>query len=344
MNNYLNVFANCFLTKGANRSTIFDYQREDLFFIENVHYDFLMQCKIKSFDEVSTEFSERLKPNELEEFIAFCEENELVFWTGTPHYFPEVDVRFEHPSLITNAIIDINKSSNHDFKHIFSELQKVGCKDIQLRFYDAIPMEQLEEIIQTSRLNQHGQSLELFIKATEELTEEKLVKLTHDYIFIKSIVIHTSEKNELFKVHSHALRAGMGNIIFTMQEINSSAHCGNIHSAAFNYNNIAAFMEAKLFNSCLNRKVGIDVDGAIKNCPTQVKSFGNIQSDDLLNICLDKDFQELWNINKDQIDVCKECEFRYICTDCRMFLDDDESVLSKPKKCNYNPYTNVWEN
>lgn len=344
MDKYLNVFANCFLTRGANRSTVFDYQREDLFFIENVHYDFLMQCKIKPFTEVQDEFKEELTRGELEEFINFCASNELTFWTETPNYFPEVEIKFEHASLITNAIVDINKSSKHNFAHIFSELQKVGCKDVQLRFYDTLSTEKLERIIKCFRLNQHGQSLELYIKTSDEFTEEKLVELTHKYIYIKSIVIHSSVKNELFKIHSHALRAGMGNIIFTKQEIDSSNHCGHIHSAGFNYNNIAAFMEAKLYNSCLNRKAGIDVNGKIKNCPTQSKSFGNIQTDSLLDICLSKDFQKLWSVNKDQINVCRDCEFRYICSDCRMFLDEDESLSSKPKKCNYNPYTSVWEN
>ncbi len=344
MNKHLNLFANCFLTKGANRSTIFDYQREDLFFIENVHYDFLMQCKIKPFNEVQSEFKEKLSPDELEEFIQYCEGNELTFWTETPQYFPEVDVKFEHASLITNAIIDVNASSKHDFSHIFHKLQQVGCKDVQFRFYDTFPLAELEKVLQYSRLNQHGQSVELYIKASDEYDEETLVGLTHKYIYIKSIVVHSSHKSELFKIYSHALRAGMGNIIFTQQEIDSSSHCGFINSATFNFNNIAAYMEAKLYNSCLNRKVGIDVDGLIKNCPTQNKSFGNIQTDDLLEICLSKDFQELWNINKDQINVCKDCEFRYICSDCRMFLGDDESIFSKPKKCHYDPYTNIWEN
>ena len=40
----------------------------------------------------------------------------------------------------------------------------------------------------------------------------------------------------------------------------------------------------------------------------------------------------------------KDCEFRYICTDCRVFIQEDANILSKPLKCNYNPYTALWEN
>jgi hypothetical protein len=47
-------------------------------------------------------------------------------------------------------------------------------------------------------------------------------------------------------------------------------------------------------------------------------------------------------VRKDDIEVCKDCEFRYICTDCRIFKNDSNDIYSKPKKCNYDPYTNTW--
>ena len=47
-------------------------------------------------------------------------------------------------------------------------------------------------------------------------------------------------------------------------------------------------------------------------------------------------------IQKDQIAVCKDCEFRYICTDCRAYKEDPEDDYSKPLKCGYDPYTGVW--
>jgi len=39
----------------------------------------------------------------------------------------------------------------------------------------------------------------------------------------------------------------------------------------------------------------------------------------------------------------KDCEFRYICTDCRVFIQEDTDILSKPLKCKYNPYEATWE-
>ena len=47
-------------------------------------------------------------------------------------------------------------------------------------------------------------------------------------------------------------------------------------------------------------------------------------------------------IKKDNIEVCKDCEFRHICTDCRAFTDSNSRPNARPSKCQYNPYISKW--
>lgn len=103
------------------------------------------------------------------------------------------------------------------------------------------------------------------------------------------------------------------------------------------------FCESMQYNSCLNSKVSIDINGDIKNCPSMTKSFGNINNTTLKYTINKKDFQSFWNINKDKIEVCKDCEYRYICSDCRAYLKNPENIYSQPAKCTYNPYIAKWE-
>lgn len=73
-----------------------------------------------------------------------------------------------------------------------------------------------------------------------------------------------------------------------------------------------------------------------------LNSYGNI-SDKLLEETInDFELNSIWQINKDKIKTCKDCEFRYICTDCRAYLEDPANIFSKPLKCGYNPYTLEW--
>lgn len=73
------------------------------------------------------------------------------------------------------------------------------------------------------------------------------------------------------------------------------------------------------------------------------ESYGNIRDTTLMEALEKPGFKKYWNITKDQVSVCKDCEFRYICTDCRAYLEDPEDIYSKPLKCGYNPYTCEWE-
>jgi radical SAM protein with 4Fe4S-binding SPASM domain len=59
--------------------------------------------------------------------------------------------------------------------------------------------------------------------------------------------------------------------------------------------------------------VKIDVYGNIKNCPSMKKSFGNINDISLQEALTDQKFKEYWNVSKDQIEKCNECQFRYMC-------------------------------
>ena len=71
--------------------------------------------------------------------------------------------------------------------------------------------------------------------------------------------------------------------------------------------------------------------------------YGNIKANSLQSAVNAPGFKKYWNITKDEITGCKDCEFRYICTDCRAYREDPEDLLSKPLKCGYNLLTGLWE-
>lgn len=135
-------------------------------------------------------------------------------------------------------------------------------------------------------------------------------------------------------------------VSFTKEDLKISS-CGKVDMKYFN-TNLPKIMEAINHNSCLYKKIGIDRNGNIKNCPLMQESFGNIYSVSLENVLKKKNFKKYWNLTKDYVEVCKDCEFRYICTDCRAYTERthiNKAGLdtSKPLKCGYDPYTCQWE-
>lgn len=339
-NAYFKVFANCVPVKGAKRSTICDLHRNNLYFIPNDLYDIITDHQDKTYDDLADYFGEESKDT-LDAYFDYLLENDLGFWTDEPERFPDINFEYDVPSVITNSIIDSNKDSDHDWPAIFEQLEELGCLDLQLRFYDEVSREEIEAVFMA--LDRRAiKSVDVVIKYSRSFRGKYLLKLTERFFRIKTVTVHSAPKDEVYRMFSGKERNGMGNILFVKQKIDSNTHCGAISPLYFTFSNMRLFSEAKNFNSCLNRKVGIDVDGAIKNCPSLSKSYGNIKDTSLNSAVTNIHFQELWQVNKDQIDVCKVCEFRYVCTDCRAFIDDDNKY-AKPSKCSYNPHTTEWE-
>ena len=65
---------------------------------------------------------------------------------------------------------------------------------------------------------------------------------------------------------------------------------------------------------------------------------GNIKGKSLGTI-IDSNILKL---NKDKIDGCNECEFRYCCFDCRPDSNGSDKY-SKPWYCTYQPDKGMWE-
>jgi SPASM domain peptide maturase of grasp-with-spasm system len=332
---YFLLFSNCIPVKGANRSVIVDVQREEMFFIPNDFYELVKELNQDTYNEVCSAYDEE-SVEYLNNYIEYLISNELGFWTDTPSFFPAMSLNWDSPSIITNAIVDVKSDSNHPWKKIFNELEDLGCKDIQLRFYDFINPAELSNILDLLD-KRRIKSVEIILKFDEVYKKRFALALTKKYLRIRTLYFHSSPKNDVYVMNDGKTALAMGNIVYIKQTISSNEHCGQINPGFFTFG-ISSFSEAVNFNSCLNRKVSIDYNGDLKNCPTLNKVFGNVNTD-LISEVLNSDFTRLWYINKDQINICKDCEFRYVCTDCRGFLDND---FQKPKKCTYDPYISQW--
>ncbi len=124
--------------------------------------------------------------------------------------------------------------------------------------------------------------------------------------------------------------------------LKNNDHCGSISIDNFDIN-LFMYLDSLNFNTCLNKKITISETGDIKNCPSMSSTFGNISLTKFSDLILYSEFTKLWKVTKNLIDVCKNCEFRYICTDCRFYITDPTDIYSKPLKCGYDPSTGTWD-
>lgn len=336
---YLCLFADCKLTKGFSRTLAVDLTRGKTYILENDAHDFLVECRAKPFAAVLATYHEEEQIG-INELVSYLIEKDLCFFTESPKRFPPMSDHWDSPSIITNAIIDIDEKI-HDFKTIIPQLTELGCYDLQLRFFSQIELKELEDLVAFIS-DSSIKSVEFFLKSDKTLSKKALRELTKRYFKIKNLIIHSHSKNEIYIIYAEKFRNNMGNIIFLTQNITDESHCGVVSPHYFVNDNLQFYTEGLKHNSCLNRKISIDKNGEIKNCPSLKQGYGNYLNVKLKDALLEPKFKSLWNITKSEISVCKDCEYRNVCTDCRAFIADPSNVLSKPAKCNYDPYTAKW--
>ena len=325
------VFACCIPVKGAKRSTICDLQRETFDFIPNVLYTILTEYRSKKLLQIM-QFCGDDNLEMLEHYLTFLLANEYIFFSDEPDRFPSLCLDWRSPHEVTNAIIDFDEKTSHDIAHIVSELESVRCPMVQLRFYYSIPISSLHNILKEFE-GSGIRTIELVIQYAL-FDKEELLNLLDLYRRVSMVLITSSPKERELK---HKLTNSR--IIFRKEVVDSPQCCGTISPNNFRVN-VPLFTESQKFNSCLNRKVGIDARGNFKNCPTSTKVFGSLSREKLADVVKTESFQKVWNVNKDMILICKDCEFRYVCTDCRVIVPGE---FSKPSKCKYDPYTANWE-
>ncbi len=335
-NYHFKVFESCKPVKGAKRAVICDLERKSALLITKDLYTILQKNKLNTIGEIKSLYGKD-DENTIQEYFDFLLEHEVIFLCKKYelNLFPEISLEWEIPSIISNAIIDCNKKSSFNFDDIFEELNALGCKDLLLRFYDDIELERLKEIL--SKIDKTTiENIQLIVKYSIAFeSKENIAKLKTEYSRLASVIVFNSPQNPKLKDDNSQF-----DLIYTEDIISPKSHCGFISPKTFRFN-FDFYTESLKHNNCLNKKISVDINGNIKNCPSASPSYGNINTTKLSDVLLDDNFKKLWSINKDSVEKCKDCEFRYICSDCRVFTENND-LYSKPLHCKYDPYKAKW--
>lgn len=203
---------------------------------------------------------------------------------------------------------------------------------LQLRFFCDISFKEVKDILIS--LNETTiECIEILMPFNKNFYNQLLEKnLAIEYTKFKRLIFHSVAEtylNYLVKIQ---------NVFYTSEQILDNKNCGQVgyYNFSSNSNHI---LKSINFNSCLYKKIGIDVNGNIKNCPSLNESIGNILDIDAIQ--KNQSFSTE-KIKKEDIEVCQDCEFRYVCTDCRAYTDSTQRNNARPSKCDYNPYIAKW--
>lgn len=331
---FFQFWANCILVKGHHRGVIFDIFRRRQIVVSHLFYELFDQYKYESIANIKTNpsFGERRGYLKILDFFV---KNDFGIYIDNPAELPPLSMEYDSPYMATTMVFKSDSDANCDF--MLDTIRKIAQ-------YPVLSLQ----------INDEGHMSLNTMRAIGEITTQSTIECLHIYThYLKSYNLSDFTfmiKNLRFRqvIFMQApmdkqlkpINGAQGTVLFK-KDIVDFNDCGNIGRNYFVFNQ-TFFIEGHSCNTCLNRKISIDKDGNIGNCPLMPHSFGNIKNTSLKDIVSRQDFQRLWNITKDQVEVCKDCEYRYLCTDCRHFIKDRKNIYSQPAKCGYNPYIAKW--
>ncbi|GEN76762.1 grasp-with-spasm system SPASM domain peptide maturase [Chryseobacterium hagamense] len=339
------LYADIIPVKGYSRSILFDMTKNRYWYIPNELYGILV--KEIDFQNLSERYPQDRKT--LKEYKKFLQDNDLIFEIlhDEIHAFPSIQMDWHKPGSITNMIIDIGSETSFDLLSTISgEFGKLGLEAVLFRCFSEERLRELKKYMISlnddplNRLCDIQLEISLPEKSHPQKTGADLIQIARLPI-VSTVTVYTLSR----KLLKNPIESGK--IHYLEKSVKGPESCGTIQGN-IDAINLDIISESMHHNSCLNCKLSIDASGNIKNCPSMKQSFGNIADTTLEAGLRHQDFKRYWNMTKDDIEGCKDCEFRYVCTDCRAYTEQthtDEAGLdlSKPLKCGYDPYTGEWE-
>lgn len=307
--------ADCIEVRGYQRSAICDLRRQAYYegpYIEDIN---------------------RLDPD----YLKFLYQNEIVIDIPeeVADAFLPINLEYKNYSFITNAIVAYSVHLNKTM----DVLEYLSCYNFAVTIYKPIPVEKIDEFLKNT-YNRNFNSIELHFYAIEDQNNylRDLNELFQKYSYINPYLYiqTTSSLNNIKKLVSNRFLVKPTWLYDNQYVTMDSFYC-----------NIELFVESQMHNTYYNRKLFIDEQGNISNTRNG-NVFANVfevkTKNDIIGIIDSKEFQYLWKVSKDKIDVCKDCEYRHLCIDSRIPNQRKDGTWYHKTECNYNPYICMWKN
>lgn len=109
--------------------------------------------------------------------------------------------------------------------------------------------------------------------------------------------------------------------------------------------NLYRFSHNLKYHPCLGGTLAISYGGRVLPCPLlRNHSFGSIKNKELYRIFENerREIEKYWHLTLDKIERCKNCEFRYVCNDCRALEEKLTGKLDGKGLGNYDPEKGKW--
>lgn len=331
---YLKIYEDCRFVKGAIRSVIYDLGKENYYYIPNQLYEIAHKFDKAPIEEIFKYYGAE-NEQYVSEYISYLLENKFAFLCSKKQtkLFSKLSLKWDYPHDIASAIIEYNHQV--DYQITFNQLEQLSCHFVEFRVTEISSIKDIDNTLQLSN-NTSVKSISLIAKFTNDISD--YIRILNQYKRVNLIILHSASENNIIVNED----LNYGKLISIKTDLSVLENYKLIDSSLFRVN-LPFFTESLDYNSYFNRKIIIDFNGNIKTDIYSAEGYGNIDTSSIKDIVKSTSFQKFWNISKDKIEVCKDCEYRYMCIDSRAPIKKESGQYSLSGECGYNPYIAKWE-
>lgn len=291
------------IVNGATNSCIYDLKRKKGYLINKQELNNVDEfLKYQDFDKVDSELIIRLIELELIIKVSNFIQSKLISKNQSLE-------NIQYPFYLFACLIDYSDIFVNNIPAIFSILKKYNCKSITILLKDKITLDEILLIFERIKsLNLTFDSIDIYANEVQGISFEKIIKVpNHNNCFI---------------------------FVLNKFELEVSGYYYYSKNRSF-YISYDYFNESYFYNPFFYKKIYIDEELNLKTTPLSEISYGNILENH--EKILNPNIFLLWNINKDKIEICKDCELRYMCIDDRV-PKFNNNIWQYDTKCHYDPY------
>jgi hypothetical protein len=301
----IGISGTCQIVSGVEGHFMFNLEKNKYIQLPDVIFEVLKKYSHLTIEQIGHFYNDG--EGRILKFLKMLKQTDFIFETQFPENYSSVNLDWNRPEKIFNAIVAYSNNSNYDLIETLKQLDDLGTKYLEIRFLGDLHYSFIEYVlsqIRTSRLVMVDIILTDNIIPNADLTEI-FSKLFSKFPKINRVLISDIPQRKI------ALLPDIVNVFYTTQSMEEIEERSPLNHNKYIINT-EFFKESQKYNPFYNRKVCISEKGLIKNCLRLSKSFGLIGSNTIADVINKSDFQELWHYNNDKDEKLKHSAFRYV--------------------------------
>lgn len=331
---WFRFFASCRIVAGQHSSAIYDLERSAIYDLPNAFLDILREVELIPLEQLPAMYDET-RYRQIKQFMDKFVEKEIAFYTTEPERFPDIDLSWEMPRHITNAILEVDDPGSYPFATTVAQLNELSCQAIQIRLLRYFSPAQMTDEILKALAGTQISYCEI-MAPTGDIPVAQWIDLMDMQPRLRRVFVYAAAEDAV--LYNDNDRFGRKIVAFR-KDIRQDTN-EKIRPERFSPN-IISFTEAQSHNLGLNRKVAIDSLGNIRNYISHTHSFGHVNEQKLEMVINQPAFREKWFLSNDQIEDCKNCQYRYTCVSNSDIRQENDKYY-KTDMCTFNQQENTW--